>query len=264
VIDALVHGIHWLIEALLRPLDGLVPWVSLAIIAMPTAVLILVVVRRTSPQKLIARSRSQMAASIFEMRLYLDHPLQLLRAQARLVGWSVLYVACLIPSLVVMAAPLALLSVHLEIRHGLAPLAAPQSTVVRIEVANGISVRDVAIDVDDSLAVTARVHVDDERALYARIAITQPGSHRFIVHAGETRTEATLEADPDSAVVSAERRAGLSQLWAFGAEPPLDGAVRSISIPYPERSSAVPWWLYWLGAATVFALLLRRRFGVAL
>src|SRR5690606_20318731 len=57
LMDTFIHGIHWLVEALLRPFDGLVPWVSLAIIAIPTAAVILVVVRRTSPQKLVGTAR---------------------------------------------------------------------------------------------------------------------------------------------------------------------------------------------------------------
>ena len=61
----------------------------------------------------IRHARAQMASAIFEMRLYLDHPVQLLRAQGRLVGWSVLYVAFLLPSMVVLAVPLGLLFVPL-------------------------------------------------------------------------------------------------------------------------------------------------------
>lgn len=263
--DDLIHGIRWFVEALLRPLDGLVPWVSLALLAVPTAAIMLVVVRWTSPQRVVTRARSQMAAAIFEMRIYLDRPSQLLRAQGRLVVWSALYVAALLPSLLVMAGPLGLLYLHLEIRHGIAPAPAPSLAVARIEVAGAVALRDVAIDASGRVAVAARVHAEDEHALYARFAIAEPGTHHVVVRAGGTRTTATIEADPDADVVSPERRSGIAALWALGAEPPLDGAaLRSISIRYPERTAGMPWWLSWLGPATVFALVLRRRFGVAL
>jgi hypothetical protein len=262
--DTIIHGLHSFVEALLRPLDALVPWVSLAIIAVPTAVLVLVIVRRTSPQRRVARARAQMAAAIFEMRLYLDHPRQLLRAQARLVLWSVAYVLYLVPSLLVMAGPLGLLYLHLEIRHGVAPFSAPETTVVRIEVADGVSLRDIALESPPSLAVTARVHAEDERALYARIAIRAPGRYALVVRSGETRVATALEADAEVDVVSPERHAGVAALWALGDEPPLTGAIRSITIPYPERGGGPPWWLTWLGLATVLAMLLRGRFRVAL
>lgn len=263
--DTLVHGLHWIVEALLRPLDGLVPWVSLAIIAVPTAAVILVVVRRTSPQKLVGTARSRMGAAIFEMRLYLDHPLQLLAAQGRLIVWSIIYVGCLLPSLLVMAGPLGLFYIHLEIRHGVAPMPAPGTAVARIEVADGVVLRDLAIDAPAPLAVTARVHAEDEHAVYARIAVAAPGRHALTVRAGSAREEVSVNADPDTDVVSPERRAGIAQLWAISADPPLESdAIRSITIQYPERTASVPWWLYWLGVATVLAMLLRRRFGVAL
>ena len=262
--DTLVHGLHALVEALLRPLDGLVPWVSLAILAVPTAIVILLIVRRTSPQRRIARARAQMAAAIFEMRLYLDHPRQLLRAQARLVGWCVMYVAYLIPSLIVMAGPLGLLYVHLEIRHGLAPFSAPDTAVVRVEVADDVALRDIVVEVPPSLAVTARVHAEDEHALYARIAIRERGHYAIVIRSDDTRVVTPLEAHPDVAVVTRERRAGVSQLWALGTGAPLSGAIRSITIPYPTRTGGPPWWLIWLGFATLLAMMLRGRFRVAL
>lgn len=263
--DTVVRLIGWCVEALLRPLDALAPWASLAIVATITSMLMLVVIRWTSPQKRIRRARSQMAAALYEMRLFLDHPLQLLRAQARLFCWTIAYLLFLVPSLVVLAAPLGLLYVHLEVRHGLAPLTTPSTAVVRIEVAPGIRTRDVAISVAQPLAVTARVHADDEHALYARVAVRATGSYAMVVRAGADQATAHLIGDPDASIVSRERSSGIAQLWSIGAEPPLDGAaIRAITIPYPDRASpfAVPWWLYWLGLASGIAIALRRRFGV--
>lgn len=264
--EHVVHAIGWGIEALLRPLDALAPWASLAIVAAITGAIALLVIRYTSPQRRIRRARAQMAAALFEMRLYLDYPLHLLRAQGRLVGWSVLYVAYLLPSMLVLALPIGLLYVHLEIRHGLAPLPANAAAVMRIEVAPELSPRDVAIDVDGGVAVTARVHAEDEHALYARIA-SRGGTHRLTVRVRDAAVPTTLVVARDADVVSRERRHGWSQLWAFGAEPPIaSAAIRAITIPYPDRPSpfAVPWWLYWFAATTGFALVLRGRLGVTI
>lgn len=274
-----VHAISWCLEALLRPLDGLAPWASLAIVAALTAVVILLVIRWTSPQRRIRRARAQMASAIFEMRLYLDHPLQLFRAQGRLLRWTAVYLVLLLPSLLVLAAPLGLLFVHLELRHGVAPLAPWATAVVRIELAPDVTTRDVALEANGGLEVTARVRAEDEHALYARIHVRRPGTHALVVRAGDTSVQADIVADPNADVVSPERRHGIAQLWAYGAGAPIaSDAVRAIDVPYPDRPSpfglpswlwwtgleAAPWWLYWLGLATVFALLLRKRLGVAL
>lgn len=264
---AIADGLRWLAEAVLRPLDGLAPWAQLAVVAAITAVIVLVVVRHTSPQRTIARARAQMAAALLETRLYLDHPARMLATQVRLVAWTATYVACMLPSLAVLALPLGLLYVPLDLRHGLAPLPAPGTAIMRIELGAGVAPRDVAIEPGAGVAVTARVHADDERAIYARLAIRTPGTHAIVVRGGGAAQTKRISADPGAAVVSPERRGGLAQLWAAGAEPALEGdAIRAIAIPHPARPDAlpVPWWLYWLGLATAIALVLRRRFGVAL
>jgi hypothetical protein len=266
-LDRIVHAIRHAIELALTPLDALPPWLSLAIVAIPTALLMLVVVKRVSPQRLVSRARDRIAASIYEMRLFLDEPRLVLRAQARLLGWTVVYLATLIPAIVVMTPPLGLLYLHLEPRHGLAPIAAPSTIVVRIELEPGVDGRAVTVDCRDAIELTAPLLVaPDEPAVYARLAIREAGTHAIVVHAGGRAVEKTIVADPRAAVVAPERAAGVATLWSLGSEPPPDGPVRSIRVPHPERSSGLPvtWWLYWLAAATVIALALRRRFDVVM
>jgi hypothetical protein len=263
--NRVVHAIGWCVELVLRPLDALAPWLSVTLLGVVTAFVMLVVIRRTSPQRRIAHARAQMASAIFEMRLYLDHPGQLLRAQGRLVGWSVLYVGYLLPSMLVLAVPLGLLFVHLEIRHGFAPLPPHATAVVRIELAPDVAPADVEIAPDPGLDVTARVNAADEHALYARIQVLTPGMHAIVVRAGEASVMTPIVADPDAAIVSPERRNGISQLWSLGADAPFDSeAIQAISIPYPDRSWPIwgPWWLYWLGIATVTAFAFKSRAGV--
>jgi hypothetical protein len=265
--EHVVHAIGWCIEGLLRPLDALAPWASLAIVAAVTGVLALVVLRRTSPQQRIRRARAQASAALFEMRLYLDQPLHLFRAQGRLVVWTAIHVVYLVPSMLALAVPFGLLFVHLEIRHGIAPLAAGTTAVMRVELDPEISPRAVVLETRGAVAVTARVHAEDEHALHARIAIRGAGTHQVIVRAADAGVLAEIVADPDADVVSRERRHGVAHLWAFGAEPPIGSdTIRAITIPYPDRPSpfAVPWWLYWFGGAMVFAFALRDRFGVTL
>lgn len=262
-----MHTIRRALDAALSTLDGLSPWVSLAVVATITAVVMLIVVRRTSPQRLIGHARAQMAAALLEMRLYLDHPLRMLGAQGRMLGWTVVYLACLIPSAIVLAAPLGLLYLHLEPRHGLAAFAAPATVVMRIELGAGVATRDVSIEPSAALIVTAQVRANDERAVYARIAIRWPGTHHVVVRAAGATATKEISADPNASAVAPELRGGLSQLWGLGVEPPPPtDAIRSISLQHAERTGElpVPWWLYWLGLATAVAMALRRRFDVVL
>jgi len=258
------------VEWIVRPLDALPPWLSLTVIAVLTALLMLVVVKRTSPQRLIQRARDRMAASIYEMRLFLDAPGRVLRAQGRLIVWMGVYLLTLLPSLVVLGPPLGLAYLHLETRHGLAPIEAPATIVMRVGLAEGHDGDAVeVVPAGDGVAVTAPlVYAADEQAVYARLRVARPGVHTVTVRAGGAEVTKQIVADPDAAQVAPDRQGGIAHLWQYGPEAPPGGPVTSISLPHPARDQSwlglpIPWWLYWIGAATVLALLLRRRFDVA-
>lgn len=265
--NAVAHAVRWVAELVVRVFDLLPPLASLTALAVITALLMLIVIRATSPQRLVQKSRDRMAAAIYEMRLFLDAPRTLLAAQARMIGWMTIYLAALLPSLIALAAPLGLLYLHLEVRHGLAPIPVPSTVVLAIELADGVDPRDVAVDPGAGVRVTAPpVATDGE--LYVRLHIDQAGTRRVAVRVGDRTVIKRIDADPAARRVSPVRQAGWRHLFSVGDEPPPDGdVVRSISVEHPERARAgldVAWWLYWLGAATVFALLLRRRLGVSL
>ena len=267
--EAVVHAVRVFVEWLLWPLDALHPTLALTIVAVLTALLMLVVVKRTSPQRLTQRTRDGMAAAVFEMRLFLDEPGRVVRAQGRLLGNMALYLGTLLPSFAVLGPPLALLYLHLEVRHGLAPLGAPAEIVLRVELERGVDGHAVEVTCDDdAVEVTAPVlFAEDEPAAYVRLAVREAGTHVVTVHAGAARATKRIVADPNAAAVAPERTGGLALLWSFGDEPPPDGGITSISLTHPPRPQrwlglGIPWWLYWLGIATVIALLLRRRFDV--
>jgi len=270
-LDAIAHALRRACAALLGPLDSLPPALALSAVAAVTALVMLAIVKLASPQKLIARARDRMAACIYEMRLFLDAPGRVLAAQARLLGWSGIYLAALLPAALVLTPPLGLLYLDLETRHGLAPLPAPASVVLRVELAPGKETGPVTVLATGPVRVTAPLlRAPDEPAVYARLEIAKPGTHEVTVTAGAATVTKRLVADPGATRVAPERRGGWGHLVSLGDEPPPEeGAIRSISVTHPERESAVvglamPWWLYWLGSATILALLLRRRLGVAM
>jgi hypothetical protein len=265
--DHVAHALRWSIDAALGIVDGLPAAASLAIVAALTALVMLVVIRRTTPQHAVARARSRIAASIYEMRLFLDDPRAVFAAQGRLVKWSAVYLACILPAALVLAVPLGLVYLELEVRHGLAPFTPPTDVVVRVELADPRTSPDVVIEPLGTAAVTAIVRAPDEGAVYARVAIERPGTHEVIARLGRDAVAKKIVADPDAAVALPERRGGVARLWTLGSEPPpATNSIVAVSVQHPERPDRlpVPWWGYWLGLSIVFALLLRRRFGVAL
>jgi len=267
-----LYAIRWLIECGVGLLDPLPPLVSLALVAVVTGVLAVAIATRVSPRRRLARSRDQMAAAIFEMRLFLDAPRRVLAAQGRLLAWTTSYLACMVPAAVVLAIPFGTLFLQLELRHGRAPIAAPATVVLRIALASGVDTGSVGVTTAHGVAVTAPyVIAADEPAVYARLRIDEPGTHHVSIHAASEVVDKEIVAAP-GVRVTPERRAGLAQLWMSGAEPPLAGdAIERISIPHRARGRlrvgfahpwlgiSMPWWLYWIGLSTIAGLVFARR-----
>lgn len=260
---------HWLrsgVDLLIWPFEGLGPFVTLVAISLITAVAILYVVRWTTPARWIVRARSQIAAAIYEVRLFLDSPVRVILAQGRLLGYSAVYILALMPALIVMSLPMGLIYLQLDNRYGFEPVAVGEPVVLEVRVSGGTG--DVGVDTGDRAELTAPPVRDPAGgAVYFRLVVREPGSLSVSVTAGGDSATKRIVAEPDQAA-SPVRTRGWAMWWVPTDEPPLSGD-RIQSIEIDQRGSSVdvlrmPWWLFWLILATVLALVLRKPFRVTL
>ena len=261
-----VSAIHWIVEVPLRPLDGVPPWLSLALLALVTGVGMLIVVGRLTDQKRLEVARDHMSSAIYEMRLFMDSPIHILRAQLRFVRASFRYTLLAMPPLFVLAAPLGLLFLHLEARYELAPLPAGATTVVTVETLRPVAAGDVRVAPNDAVRLTAPPLVAGDE-IHLRVEIEKVGVHRLEMTVGDEEVSKLLVALP-GAPVSPVRAAGWGFLLDVSTEAPLDAVnVSAIRVEHPRESLIVlgmPWWLYWLGLTMAAAMAFRRPLGVVL
>jgi hypothetical protein len=272
--DGLASLLKQLAEALLWPFDFFSPRLGLVVFSAVSGLLMLLVVGKATPQERLKHAREQMTSAIYELRLFLDSPRRIFVAQARLVLWSLNYLAYLLPAFVVLTPVLALLYAPLETRYGLEPLRPDTTVLMRIDLRNPAPTAEQAtVEGGNSVRLAAPpVLVRDERALYLRLGVVEAGQHHIRIQAPGWQVEKNISAESrPEARVSAERRSGLAHLLALGNEPPLpsDGPVAAVVVIHPPRRQSwggveMPWWVAWLLVATVVALLFKRRFGVTL
>jgi hypothetical protein len=273
---ALAAPLRRLIEALLWPFDQLPPLLGLLLLSVLSGVAMLAVVGLTTPQRRLRVARDLMSSAIYEIRLFLDSPGHIVRAQLRLLVYSTRYLLCLVPALLVLLPPLALLFAPLHARYGLAPLSPDGPALLRIQLdpaaAATLDPHQISLAPAEAVQLDAPpVLVADEAVMYLRLRLRGPGIHQAVVRAPSWTVDKRISAQPGAAIVDVERRRGLGSLLAIGTEPalPSAGPVQVLALDHPQRpppweTLPAPWWLLWLLVATATALALRRRMGVTL
>lgn len=257
-----------LIELSLYPFDALPEALALTLLAVITGVVLLLLVRTTTPQRFVDRARNRMTSAVYETRLFLNDPGRLIKAQGRLVVWSFVYVAAMLPAFVLAAVPMGLYYLHLEGRYGKAPVALGAPLVLRVDYAEGRAPADLALNLPQGVRLTAGpVGVPHLARVYFRLEVQRPGVYDLQLRAGgETLSKRLVAAR--GTPVSDTRGRGFAALFEQSLEPSLPaGAIEKLSLIHPDRTDTwlrMPWWMYWMVGATVAALALRKPLGVAL
>jgi hypothetical protein len=271
--DTLIHGLRTGIEYGLLPFDALPAFWALTLLSVVSGAFMLWVVGKTTPQRRVEIARARMASAIYEMRLFLDSPVRIVRSQVRMLGWSFAYIGYMLPAFAILTLPLGLLFLHMEARYGQAALPAGVPIVITVSMEPGSDLAGIAPgELPQGVRVTAPpLRVVDESRVYLRAVIDQPGTYALPVRVGNAVVEKRLVADPAATEMNAERCRGACLLASYGDEDPLPGdlGIASIAVEHPDADQAwvplgMPWWLYWLLVATVAALALRRPMNVTL
>ncbi len=280
----MIDGVRTAVEASLWPFLQLSPFWSVTIISAIMGVFMLWVVGKTTPQERIERARARMAAAVYEMRLFLDSPGRIIRAQGRLLSGSFLYVAYMMPAFILLGVPMWLYYLHLDSHYGQKPLPTNHDLVVVVTLADGVasssgSVLDsiaVAESVPAGLRITAppvreRGGDDGAAQVYLRVRAEAPGQYVLPIQVGDHVVEKRLAIE--SVPTSPARVKGwwnmlFGEIYGHEALLPSDSPIDEISVPHeadPTTWLGMPWWwLYGLLVATIVALALRRPLGVTL
>jgi hypothetical protein len=256
----------------MAPIAGVVVW------SIPVSVFALWVFGRTSNQARIAAVKNQIAAALFEIRLFNDDLRAIARAQWEIMGRVLHYQGLALVPMIFILPPLLLLMVQLHQYYGYRGLAPGESALLRVELAEVGGARpDLQIEVPEGLRLeTPAVWVPALGELNWRLAADAEGDYRVgFVLGGETVTK-TVRVTDRVVRLSPERppRELLAQL-EWPSEPPLPaaGPIRRITLGYPEGEIGLLGWRWeWTFAwmvvlfvlTMVIAVVLRKPMGVEL
>lgn len=269
VLDRILRA---LFDGLLLPFRSLHPLVGLSVVSLAAAVLVLLVVKRTSDQAALAAVKRQILAGFFEMRLFADDPRALLATQWELLGHNLVYLRLSLVPMLWLIVPFFLIVAQLQFHYGYRGLKPGEKALVTVTMEDGAAARSaLRLEAPAGVGVeTPGVWAPTLRQMTWRVAILEPGSHAVTVDLGGIRMTKSLGATPLVIRRSPERlRPGLANQLLYPAEEPLPAGVplRAIAVTCPEAHIALLGislhWLVWFFVLSMaFAFALRNRFGV--
>ena len=253
---------------LMSPLPALV---VLAVFSVLTAVISLLVVRWTSNQEAIRRTKDLIAAHVLEVRLFSDQLSVVLRAYVSLLGNTILYLRYVLTPLLVLTVPMLVLFGQLEARFERMPLEPGRNFLVAANIQTADSLPSAVLQVPPELVqASPPVHVPLQREIDWELQGLRAGVYdiRLVVH-GQEYSKRVVVGTGLAQIVAERSRGGLWHEIIDPGEPPLppDGVVEQIKIQYPDRLLGIgSWKVGWLAPYAVLtvaaALLLKGVLGV--
>jgi len=260
----------------LAPIIGLPPLVGLLVVSIVTAVLMLLVMARVSDQKGLAEAKRGIHAALFEIRLYNDDLVAVMRALGDALRHNGRYLLLSLVPLVWMAIPLVLVVAQLQAFYGYAGLTPGQPAIVKVELRGALpdaSAGAVVLAAPTEVRVeTGAVRLASANEVLWRIVPTVAGEYTLTVRVGSTVASKTLQVSSVMARRSPRRvSAGLIGQLLYPSESPLPagGLIAAINVAYPEPGIdlagwRVHWMVVYIGLSMACAFALAGRFGVTL
>jgi hypothetical protein len=281
-VDALFSA---LFDSLLFPLRTLPPIVGLLLVSFVTAVFVLLVFKATSNQGRLATVKRQIQACIFEIRLFSDDLLAILRSQSDMLRYNLVYLRLSAVPALWIAVPLLLVIAQLQFHYGYRGLEPGEKCLVRVKLRSGwektstLAMIDpsgrprAGLEVPSGLAVeTPAVWIPSERELDWRIRAEQWGDYKVGVRLGGESYTKTIQVRRGVRRRSPIRlKSGFLNQLFYPAEDPLpgNGPIESISIGYKDATVSVfswnfEWYIAFFGLSILLTFALRKPFRVTI
>ena len=252
-------------DALLYPFRDLPPIVGLTVVSLVTAVGLLLVFKRTSNQKALEAVKRRIHACLFEIRLFNDDLVAILRAQADILRHNLSYLRLTIRPTLFVLLPLVLVMAQLQFHYGYEGLRPGQKTLLRVDLAPGTVPSgqrpEVRLDVPAGLrADTDAIWIPAESQVAWRLVAEKDGDYELGIAVGAAPpVEKSVRVTGRAVRLAPERvDSGFISQLLYPAEPPLPekGPIRAIRLAYPDREvSVLGFGMYWMIPFFVLSLL---------
>jgi hypothetical protein len=264
---SLTHATEWM----LGWFGGLSPLVTLLVWSAVAGVLMALVYLYSSNQQALKTAGDRSRAQVLAIDLF-GHDLGVVFSSlGQLLRYTGLRLWASLPPVLLMLVPVGLLLSQLALRYEHVPLVSGESTIVKLEMTehDWPTHRTVTLEPSPEITLeTPALHDPEERAIYWRLRAEEasPAVLRWRVGDGFVDKRVDIGNGEQRLATVSTRRPGRGWWDRFlhpaEAALPSNSPVRGIEIEHAPRETRllgfnVPWWLTFLLASIVAALLMR-------
>lgn len=207
-----------LFDILLYPFRSMAPLVGLIFISIVLGVLLLLLYKYTSPQKLIKRIKNQMKASLYEVRLYKDDLGIVFQANKSLLMNNLKYFTCNLIPLVPLIFVVIPIIIQLDIRYGIGPLQEGEDVHLKVVLGEDVDFEnaEVKLTMPEGLSIEAGpVRVPANSEYFYRMKVDRAGQYDLAVMVNGEEYTKRIDADETVVTVSPGRYKSSRTLDAF-------------------------------------------------
>ncbi len=216
-------------------------WADVLVWSVLGGILALLVIKRCSNQKAIARVKNEIKVHLFEVRLFQDDLPGVLVSTAKVLLKNLLYIGHNLVPMLVMLVPMLAILAQLVATYAYDPLPPGSVHLVKAQLDTDDAGRPVMpatqVRLETPPGVTLESQVRTPRGEIAwRVRCEQPGRHELRIHLGDEVVTKTLVVGGEPGRMPVLRTRGLESVL-YPAEPGLPSGSRlfSVGVAYPTR-----------------------------
>jgi hypothetical protein len=274
-------ALRGLFDVILLPARFVPELVSLAVISLVVGIAMLIVFKRTSNQAAIAATKAKLHAGVFEIRLFNDDLVQILRAQGSVLKHNLRYLGLSSVPLLWMIVPFVLMIAQLHSYYGYRGFTPGDELLLKVELADDWRASLPQVDKGARPPVellptgaitveTPAVWLPSLNEVAWRVQAAEAGDWELGIRIGDETYGKSFRVGDGFARRSPLRHAGgLYDAVLHPSEDPLPaGPVSAIQVEYPDTGmwalGMARWlWIFFV-LSMVFAFALKDRFGVTI
>ena len=253
-----------ILKVIFLPFSFFNPWVAMLVISLLTALLLLLVYKKTSNQAGIKQVKNRIKASLLEIRLYQNDFRTQLGSQKQLVAANLRYLLYNLQPLLVMILPIFLLLAQLNLWFGYRAVRPGETFLLKVRFITAVDMERLTLELEAPPGLTVEtppVRIIDLREASWRLRLEKPVSQPLVIQVNGERYQKEIPGSSRrlSRISTVRVRRNLWQELLYPGEKPLPGGslLSRIELTYPEqRLELLGVGFHWLVAYFLLSIIL--------